>query len=130
MLDRNLRIPFPPSQPSGRGPGSAQGAETQQRFTGFLRRHRQEDTPDKVAKLRKAPSRGRIEGDFVMSNFIKMLNDESGASAAEYALILAIIGSAIALAAIGLGNAISNRLSTTSTCIESKNASQYTANCQ
>ncbi|WP_205479692.1 Flp family type IVb pilin [Sphingomonas arenae] len=65
-----------------------------------------------------------------MTNFIKMLNDESGASAAEYALILAIIGSAIALAAIGLGNAISERLNTTSTCIKSKNSTQYTANCQ
>lgn len=72
---------------------------------------------------------GAHEGDFVMSNFIQMLNDESGASAAEYALILAIIGSAIALAAIGLGNAISNRLSQTSTCIGSKTGTQYNANC-
>ena len=35
-----------------------------------------------------------------MKNFIKMLKDESGASAAEYALILAIVGTAIAAAAI------------------------------
>lgn len=38
--------------------------------------------------------------------FIKMLKDESGASAAEYALILAIVGSAIAISAIGLGDTI------------------------
>jgi pilus assembly protein Flp/PilA len=42
----------------------------------------------------------------VMKNFVKMLKDESGASAAEYALILAIVGSAIALAAVNLGAAV------------------------
>jgi pilus assembly protein Flp/PilA len=38
--------------------------------------------------------------------FIKMLNDESGASAAEYALLLAIVGSLIAASALALGNNI------------------------
>lgn len=38
--------------------------------------------------------------------FINMLKDDSGASAAEYALILAIVGSGIALAALALGNNI------------------------
>jgi pilus assembly protein Flp/PilA len=38
-----------------------------------------------------------------MKNLIKMLKDESGASAAEYALIIAIIGTAMGLAAIALG---------------------------
>ena len=42
--------------------------------------------------------------------FIKMLKDDSGASAAEYALILAIVGSALAIAAIGLGNQISSTM--------------------
>ena len=37
-------------------------------------------------------------------------NDESGASAAEYALILAIIGTGIAIAAIFLGATISNSM--------------------
>ncbi|WP_219892820.1 Flp family type IVb pilin [Aquisediminimonas profunda] len=55
--------------------------------------------------------------------------DESGASAAEYALILAIVGSAIALAAIGLGNAISTRMNAASTCIASTNSTSYNANC-
>jgi pilus assembly protein Flp/PilA len=45
-----------------------------------------------------------------MTTFIKMLRDESGASAAEYALILAIVGSALAVAAIGLGNTISRSM--------------------
>ena len=47
-----------------------------------------------------------------MKNFINMLKDESGASAAEYALILAIVGSALAIAALSLGGTISNSLNT------------------
>lgn len=39
-----------------------------------------------------------------------LLRDDSGASAAEYALILAIVGSALALAAVGLGNTISGSM--------------------
>ena len=54
-----------------------------------------------------------------MSNFMKMLKDESGASAAEYALILAIVGAAIAFAAIFLGDAISNAVNDAATCINS-----------
>lgn len=57
-----------------------------------------------------------------MKTFIRMLKDESGASAAEYALILAIVGSAIALAAITLGNTIANAMNSASTCISSKGA--------
>ena len=45
-------------------------------------------------------------------------NDESGASAAEYALILAIVGTAIAGAAIVLGGTIRDAMSDASTCIE------------
>ena len=41
-----------------------------------------------------------------MKNFINMLRDKRGASAAEYALILAIIGAVIALAALALADAI------------------------
>lgn len=55
-----------------------------------------------------------------MSTFIRMLKDQSGASAAEYALILAIVGSAIALAAIGLGNAVSNSMNDASACINNQ----------
>ena len=47
-----------------------------------------------------------------MKTFINMLRDDSGASAAEYALILAIVGSALAIAAIGLGNTISGSMNT------------------
>jgi pilus assembly protein Flp/PilA len=51
----------------------------------------------------------------LVSSFLK---DDSGASAAEYALILAIVGSAIAAAAIGLGGAISNSMNSASNCIK------------
>jgi len=53
-----------------------------------------------------------------MKTFINMLNDQSGASAAEYALILAIIGGAIALAAIGLGSAVSGSMNRAASCVK------------
>ena len=52
-----------------------------------------------------------------MTTFIRMLKDQSGASAAEYALILAIVGGAIALAAVFLGTTISNAMNKTANCI-------------
>jgi pilus assembly protein Flp/PilA len=52
-----------------------------------------------------------------MKTFINMLRDDSGASAAEYALILAIIGAVIALAALGLSQAIGNAMTNTAECI-------------
>ncbi len=49
--------------------------------------------------------------------FLKQLGrDEGGASAAEYALILAIVGAGIAAAAIVLGGAVSTAMNDTSTC--------------
>lgn len=52
-----------------------------------------------------------------MKTFINMLRDEAGASAAEYALILAIVGSALAVAAYGLGNTIAGAMNTAGTRI-------------
>jgi pilus assembly protein Flp/PilA len=49
-------------------------------------------------------------GGTPMTKFVAFLRDESGASAAEYALILAIVGAAIATAALGLGQAIANAM--------------------
>jgi len=63
-----------------------------------------------------------------MKTLINLLRDESGASAAEYALILAIIGAAIALAAIALGNAVAVAMNRASNCVKS-NSSTYNANC-
>ena len=52
-----------------------------------------------------------------MSTFTKMIRDDSGASAAEYALILAIVGSGIAIAALVLGGAVGNAMNSASNCI-------------
>jgi pilus assembly protein Flp/PilA len=54
--------------------------------------------------------------------FIKMLQDDSGASAAEYALILAIVGSGIAVAALALGNAIQTSMNGAAACIKAGGA--------
>ena len=61
-----------------------------------------------------------------MKTFINMLRDESGASAAEYALILAIIGGAIALAAIALGGAVSGAMNRAADCIDQVGSSTVT----
>ena len=52
-----------------------------------------------------------------MKNFLNMLKDKSGAAAAEYALILAIVGAAIAVAAVQLGGAVSHSMNTATTRI-------------
>ena len=52
-----------------------------------------------------------------MKTFINMLKDEAGASAAEYALILAIVGGGIAIAALLLGGAIGKSINSAANCI-------------
>jgi pilus assembly protein Flp/PilA len=53
-----------------------------------------------------------------MIKFVKsFVADESGASAAEYALILAIVGSGIALAALTLGDNISTAITDAGDCV-------------
>jgi pilus assembly protein Flp/PilA len=52
-----------------------------------------------------------------MSNFKSFLKEEDGASAAEYALILAIVGAAIAAAAIFLGASIATAINSAASCI-------------
>ena len=62
-----------------------------------------------------------------MLKFVKsFVFDESGASAAEYALILAIVGSAIAVAAITLGTVISNSMNKASNTIKTPATSTVT----
>ena len=53
-----------------------------------------------------------------MRTLTNMLRDFRGASAAEYALILAIVGAAIAIAAATLSGAITNSMNTTASCID------------
>lgn len=52
-----------------------------------------------------------------MKTFINMLKDQSGASAAEYALILAVIGSVIAIAALGLADAVGGAMDDAASCV-------------
>jgi pilus assembly protein Flp/PilA len=68
---------------------------------------------------------GSFEGNENMKTFINMLKDQSGASAAEYALILAIVGTAIAAAAVLLGGAIGDAMTSAADCID-----QTTAACK
>lgn len=56
---------------------------------------------------------------------LAFLKENDGASAAEYALILAIVTTGIAGAALSLGNAISSSMSNAATCI----ANPTLANC-
>ena len=56
-----------------------------------------------------------------MRNFVtSFLRDDSGASAAEYALILAIVGVGIAAAATLLGGAIDDAIDEATSCISGK----------
>jgi pilus assembly protein Flp/PilA len=60
----------------------------------------------------------RSIGVLTMTKFFNdFLRDETGAAAAEYALILAIVGAGIAGAAIVLGGAISTAMNDAATCI-------------
>jgi len=54
-----------------------------------------------------------------MSKVLAFLNEQDGASAAEYALILAIVGAAIAAAAIFLGSTIATAVNNAASCISS-----------
>lgn len=59
-----------------------------------------------------------------MTNFVRnFFRDEAGAAAAEYALILAIIGSGIAIAAVALGDSIAGALGRAGAVID---AQEYT----
>ena len=56
-----------------------------------------------------------------MTKFIRdFIRDDAGASAAEYALILAIVGAGIAGAALALGTSITEAMNTAGTCITSQ----------
>ena len=57
-----------------------------------------------------------------MKTFLNMIRDDSGAAAAEYALILAIVGAAIVVAAIGLGDAVAGAMNSASSCITNTTA--------
>lgn len=58
-----------------------------------------------------------------MVKFIRdFIRDDAGASAAEYALILAIVGTGIAGAAYALGGAIKTSINNATACVQSASA--------
>jgi pilus assembly protein Flp/PilA len=64
-----------------------------------------------------------------MTMLKNLLKDDSGASAAEYALILAIVGTGIAVAAWALGGAIGNAMNKATNCIKTTNATTAATDC-
>jgi pilus assembly protein Flp/PilA len=58
-----------------------------------------------------------------------VLRDEQGATAAEYAIILAVIGAVIALAAFALGNAVGNAMNNAASCISQTTSAGFTSKC-
>jgi len=57
-----------------------------------------------------------------MSKLVDYLNEQDGASAAEYALILSIVGAAIAAAAIFLGQTIASAMNSAASCVSAHSA--------
>ena len=53
-----------------------------------------------------------------MPAVIRFLDNENGASAAEYALILSILGAAVAVGAYGLGGAIGDEMNEAGVCVD------------
>ena len=63
-----------------------------------------------------------------MNKYIKLISDKRGASAAEYARILAVIGAVIAIAALVLSGAIGGAMNSTANCITQPTSGN--TNCQ
>ncbi len=63
-----------------------------------------------------------LKGTFVMPSLIKCLSglwaDESGVTAVEYVLLLALVGTTLILGAGELGVVVEDKLTTTAVCIE------------
>lgn len=72
--------------------------------------------------LNKFLCKGSIWGISVVSKIGKFLaklwNDESGVSAVEYALVLALVGSALILGASFLGQEVGLQLDETAQCLQ------------
>jgi pilus assembly protein Flp/PilA len=60
-------------------------------------------------------------GDFrsrVHDRFVELTQSETGATAAEYALLVSLIAIVIVVGAFALGNAVNDRLQNTADCID------------
>jgi pilus assembly protein Flp/PilA len=61
-----------------------------------------------------------------MKTLFAYLNDESGATAAEYALIIAVMGGLVVVAMTTLGTGLNNAMTAVGTCLTTPN----TTNCK
>lgn len=60
-------------------------------------------------------------GDFrsrLHDRFVELTHSETGATAAEYALLVSLIAVALVLGAYALGQSVNDKLTDTSTCID------------
>ena len=65
-----------------------------------------------------------------MKNFLKtFIADESGASAAEYALILVVVGLAIVAGGVILSTSIGDAMEDSADCIDARTEAERTADC-
>jgi pilus assembly protein Flp/PilA len=62
-----------------------------------------------------------VFGDASMKTILNFFGSEEGASGAEYALLLAIVGAGIAAAAAGLGGAIAGGMTSATNAITGAN---------
>ena len=65
-----------------------------------------------------------------MTRVWAMLADESGASAAEYALLLAVVGGAVALGSLNLGRAVGVGFNRARDCINKTNGAREWGLCR
>ena len=59
-----------------------------------------------------------------MAMLWKILGDDTGASASEYALLLAVIGGAVALGSLNLGRGVGRGIDRARDCINKTNGAQ------
>jgi pilus assembly protein Flp/PilA len=64
-----------------------------------------------------------------MQKLINFLKEEDGASAAEYALILAIIGAGVGVAVFSLGSAITTKVGQATNCISATTSTAAATAC-
>ena len=76
-----------------------------------------------IVLLNKFRCKGSIRGISVVSKtgkfLAKLWNDESGVSAVEYVLLLALVGTALIVGASLLGDSVANELTDKADCIAS-----------
>jgi pilus assembly protein Flp/PilA len=70
-----------------------------------------------------------MDTEWMMRKFIEFLKEENGASAGEYALILAIVGTAVAGASFVLGGDIRDGMNTIGGCIADPTSVTSDAGC-